>query len=140
VALVHSIGRRDGPHINHPWLTKWIFPGSYAPALSEVIPAIERQGLWITDIEILRLHYAQTLKRWREKFLANWDKAKAIYDERFCRMWDVYLVGTELFFTHQGGFIFQIQIAKEQTAVPLTRDYIYEAEHGLPLAHARAAE
>jgi cyclopropane-fatty-acyl-phospholipid synthase len=140
VALVHSIGRRDGPHINHPWLTKWIFPGSYAPALSEVIPAIERQGLWITDLEILRLHYTQTLKRWREKFLANWDKAKAIYDERFCRMWDVYLVGTELFFTHQGGFIFQIQVTKEQTAVPLTRDYIYEAEHGLPLAHARAAE
>lgn len=129
VALIHCIGRKDGPSVNHPWLTKYIFPGSYAPALSEVLPAVERSKLWVTDIEILRLHYAFTLKRWRELFLANWDKVAALYNERFCRMWDVYLVGTELFFSRQDGFIFQIQLAKDRWAVPLTRDYIYEAEH-----------
>lgn len=142
VALVHCIGRKDGPSTNHPWLTKHIFPGSYAPALSEVIPAIERQGLWITDIEILRMHYAHTLRRWREAFHARWDEAKALYDERFCRMWDVYLVGTELFFTRQGGFIFQIQLAKDQHAVPLTRGYIDAFEHAgeIPQLQAQAAE
>ncbi len=144
VALVHCIGRKNGPRFNHPWLTKYIFPGSYAPALSEVLPAIERQRLWVTDVEILRLHYAETLKRWRETFHANWDKVAKLYDERFCRMWDVYLIGTELFFSRHEGFIFQIQLAKDRHAVPLTRDYIYEWEHeaaqGLPAAHAQAAE
>jgi cyclopropane-fatty-acyl-phospholipid synthase len=140
VALVHCIGRKDGPSINHPWLTKYIFPGSYAPALSEVLPAIERNRLWVTDIEILRLHYAHTLLRWRERFRANWEQAKALYDERFCRMWDVYLVGTELFFSRQEGFIFQIQLAKDRHVVPLTRDYIYEWERGPMLATAQAAE
>jgi cyclopropane-fatty-acyl-phospholipid synthase len=142
VALVHSIGRKDGPSANHPWLTKHIFPGSYAPALSEVIPAIERQGLWITDVEILRLHYAHTLRRWRERFLANRDQVAALYDERFCRMWDVYLTATELFFSRSGGFIFQIQLAKDRHAVPLTRDYIREWEDARrpTAAQAKAAE
>lgn len=140
VALVHCIGRKDGPSVNHPWLTKYIFPGSYAPALSEVLPAIERTGLWVTDIEILRLHYARTLLRWRERFRANWKRAEALYDERFCRMWDVYLVGTELFFSRQNGFIFQIQLAKDRHAVPLTRDYMYEWRDEPMMTTAQAAE
>ena len=140
VALIHCIGRRDGPNVNHPWLTKYIFPGSYAPALSEVVPAIERQHLWLTDLEILRLHYAYTLKCWRERFRAGWDQAKALYGERFCRMWDVYLVATELFFTRQEGFVFQAQLAKDRYVVPLTRDYIHHWEHDQIMPQARAAE
>ena len=140
IALIHCIGRRDGPSVNHPWLTKYIFPGSYAPALSEVLPAIERQHLWLTDLEILRLHYAYTLKCWRERFRARWDQAKALYGERFCRMWDVYLVSTELFFSRQEGFVFQAQLAKERDVVPLTRDYIRDEEHGQMMPQARAAE
>ncbi len=131
VALIHGIGRKDGPSSNHPWLRKYIFPGSYAPALSELLPAIERSSLWMTDLEVLRLHYAYTLQRWRERFYDHWDEAKALYDERFCRMWEIYLIGTELFFSRQDGFIFQIQLAKERDTVPLTRDYMFEHERGL---------
>ena len=143
VALIHGIGRKDGPSYNHPWLRKYIFPGSYAPAVSELMPAIERSGLWMTDLEVLRMHYAYTLRRWRERFCEHWDEAKAIYDERFCRMWEVYLIGTELFFSRQDGFIFQIQLAKDRLAVPLTRDYITDHERGLDAERGevqRAAE
>lgn len=124
VALIHTIGRVDGPGVTDPFIRKYIFPGGYIPALSEVMPAIERAGLIATDIEILRLHYAKTLRAWRENFLARWDQAKALYDERFCRMWEFYLAGSEVSFRHMGMVVFQIQLARRQDAVPLTRDYI----------------
>ena len=128
VVLLHSIGRMDGPGSTNPWMQKYIFPGGYAPALSEVLPAIERAGLVVTDIEILRLHYAETLKAWREQFLARREEALALYDERFCRMWEFYLAACEGAFRHGGLMVFQIQLAKRQDAVPLTRDYIAARE------------
>jgi cyclopropane-fatty-acyl-phospholipid synthase len=124
IMLLHSIGRTDGPGSNNPWINKYIFPGSYTPALSEVLPAIERAGLVVTDIEILRLHYADTLRAWRERFLVRRGEACALYDERFCRMWEFYLAACECGFRHWGLMVFQIQLAKRQDAVPLTRDYI----------------
>ena len=135
VMLLHSIGRVAGPGATNPWMQKYIFPGGYAPALSEVLPAIERAGLVVTDIEILRLHYAETLRAWRERFLVRRDEARALYDERFCRMWEFYLAASECAFRHNGLMVFQIQIAKRQDAVPLTRDYIAVREAAL-----RAAE
>ena len=124
VAVIHSIGRKDGPNRTQPWIQKHIFPGGYIPSLSEVMPAIERSGLWVTDVEILRLHYAETLKAWRERFLARRAEAAALYDERFCRMWELYLASSEVAFRQLGHMVFQIQLAKRQTAVPLTRDYL----------------
>ena len=131
VALLHTIGRADGPGATNPWLAKYIFPGGYTPALSEIVPVIERVGLYITDIEILRLHYASTLRDWRRRFNVNRDKVREIYDERFCRMWDFYLAGCEAAFRYGGQLNFQIQLARRQDAVPLTRDYIqeWEAQH-----------
>ena len=128
VALLHAIGRSDGPGFTNPWIAKYIFPGGYCPALSEVLPGIERSGLVATDIEILRLHYAETLRHWRRRFAANRDAITSLYDERFCRMFEFYLCGAEISFRHEGGMVFQIQLAHEQTAVPLTRDYIAIAE------------
>ncbi len=128
VMLLHSIGRMDGPGATNTWIDKYIFPGGYAPALSEVLPAIERAGLIVTDVEILRLHYAETLKAWREKFIAQRDQVKALYDERFCRMWEFYLAASETAFRFGGLMVFQIQLAKRQDVVPLTRDYIGEHE------------
>jgi cyclopropane-fatty-acyl-phospholipid synthase len=130
VAVLHSIGRMDGPAATNPWLRKYIFPGGYSPALSEVLPVIERLGLWVTDIEILRLHYAETLRAWRRNFAANRAAIARLYDERFCRMWEFYLVGSELAFRRMGHMVFQIQLAKRQDAVPLTRDYISDWERG----------
>jgi len=131
VALLHTIGRADGPGATNPWLAKYIFPGGYTPALSEIVPVIERVGLYITDIEILRLHYASTLRDWRRQFNMNRDKVREIYDERFCRMWDFYLAGCEAAFRYGGQLNFQIQLSRKQDAVPLTRDYIqeWEAQH-----------
>ena len=128
VALLHSIGRMDGPGTTNPWLRKYIFPGGYTPALSEVVPKVERERLWITDIEILRLHYAETLRAWRRRFDENRGRIAALYDERFCRMWEMYLVGSELAFRRDSSLVFQMQIAKRVDAVPLTRDYMIEAE------------
>ncbi len=128
VMLLHSIGRMDGPGATNPWMAKYIFPGGYAPALSEVFPAIERAGLVVTDVEILRLHYADTLRAWRERFIARRDEAKGLYDDRFCRMWEFYLAACESAFRYSGLMVFQIQIAKRQDAVPLTRDYIGQRE------------
>ncbi len=125
VALLHSIGRRDGPGNTNPWLRKYIFPGGYSPALSEVLPQIEAQRLWVTDIEILRLHYAETLRHWRQRFNQNRDRVRALYDERFCRMWDFYLAGCEASFRVQDMMVFQIQMARRVDAVPLTRQYLY---------------
>lgn len=133
IALVHSIGRAEGPGYTNPWITKYVFPGGYCPALSEVIPAIEEAGLFITDIEILRRHYAETLRMWREAFNKNRDQIRDLYDERFCRMWEFYLVTSELAFRYQGQMVFQIQLAKSSDAVPITRDYItdFEATHAV---------
>jgi cyclopropane-fatty-acyl-phospholipid synthase len=128
VALLHSIGRQDGPASTNPWLRKYIFPGGYSPAMSEVVPVVERSGLWITDIEILRLHYAETLRAWRTRFNANRERIRALYDERFCRMWEFYLAGSEMAFRHQGHLNFQMQFAKKIDAVPLTRDYMVDWE------------
>ena len=128
VFVLHSIGRSDGPGITNPWLAKYIFPGGYIPALSEVLPAIERAGLLATDIEILRYHYADTLKAWRERFLARREEAERLYDERFCRMWELYLACSEMAFREEGMMVFQIQLAKRQGVVPMTRDYIGRTE------------
>jgi cyclopropane-fatty-acyl-phospholipid synthase len=142
VALLHSIGRMEPPGSTNPWLRKYIFPGGYTPALSEVLTAIERVGLWVTDIEILRLHYAETLRHWRQRFEANRARIADIYDERFCRMWEFYLVGCEIAFRRLNQMVFQVQIARRQEAVPLTRDYIYEfeREHRKRAPAAAAAE
>lgn len=135
VAVLHSIGRSGRPTATSAWIKKYIFPGGYTPALSEVLPAIQRQHLVVTDIEILRLHYAETLKAWRDRFLARREEVLRMYDERFCRMWEFYLAASEMAFRHQGLMIFQIQLARRQDAVPLTRDYVLAAEERL-----RAAE
>ncbi len=138
VALVHAIGRADGPGATNPWIQRYIFPGGYCPALSEVFPAVERARLHVTDVEILRLHYAETLKRWRERFMANRAKIAERQGEAFCRMWEFYLAGSEATFRHAGHMVWQIQLAKRVDAVPLTRDYIgaFEAANDLaaPLA------
>ena len=128
VALVHAIGRSHGPAVTNPWLAKYIFPGGYAPALSEVMPAVERSGLVATDIEVLRLHYAETLRHWRRRLSARHGAIAALYDERFCRMFEFYLSGAELAFRHKGHMVWQMQLARRADAVPLTRDYITEAE------------
>ena len=128
VALVHSIGRSDGPGFTNPFIAKYIFPGGYFPALSEVMPAIERAGLIVSDVEILRLHYAETLKAWRERFMARRDEAVRLKGEAFCRMWEFYLVGSEIAFRHQGLIVFQIQLVKRIDTLPITRDYMLETE------------
>jgi cyclopropane-fatty-acyl-phospholipid synthase len=128
VMLLHSIGRSTGPDVTSPWITKYIFPGGYIPAMSEVLPAIERAGLLICDIEILRLHYAKTLKAWRERFLARREEAVQLYDERFARMWEFYLAASEMSFRKQNLMNFQIQLTKRQDVVPMTRDYIVREE------------
>ena len=125
VALLHSIGRLHGPASTNSWVAKYIFPGGYAPALSEVLPAVERSGLLTTDIEIWRLHYAETLRQWRARFEANRAAIAALHDERFCRMFDFYLAGSELAFRRKGQMVFQIQLSANLTSVPLTRDYMY---------------
>ncbi len=129
VALIHAIGRSHGPAVTNPWLAKYIFPGGYSPALSEVMPAVERSGLIATDIEVLRLHYAETLRHWRRRLSARHDAVAALYDERFCRMFEFYLSGAELAFRHKGHMVWQMQLARRVDAVPLTRDYITEAEN-----------
>ena len=128
IALLHTIGRSEGPASTSRWIAKYIFPGGYSPALSEVVPHIERAGLTITDIEVLRLHYAETLRHWRRRFAANRDAITTLYDERFCRMFEFYLSGSELAFRRQDHVNFQIQLTRDKTALPQVRDYMYEAE------------
>ena len=132
VALLHTIGRLDGPGTTDPFIRRYIFPGAHTPALSEITSVIEKSGLVMTDIEILRLHYAQTLRAWRRRFRANWDRAVDLYDERFCRMWEYYLAGCEASFQHLGlGLVvYQIQLANQLDTVPLTRDYITNMDLG----------
>ncbi|MGH6913140.1 MAG: class I SAM-dependent methyltransferase, partial [Geminicoccales bacterium] len=124
VCLLHSIGRKDPPGLTAVWITKYLFPGGYTPALSETIAAVERTGMWITDVEVLRLHYAETLKEWNRRFQENRDKVEALYDARFCRMWEFYLQSCEVAFRRMSWMVFQMQIAKALETVPLTRDYI----------------
>ena len=114
IMLLHSIGRSSPPGITNPWIAKYIFPGGYIPALSEVLPAIERAGLIVTDVEVLQLHYAETLKAWRERFLAHRDEVVRLYDQRFVRMWEFYLACSEMAFREGDMVVFQIQIAKTQ--------------------------
>jgi len=125
-ALIHSIGRMSGPGLTNAFTHKYIFPGGYIPGLSEIVTAIEDQGLWITDIEILRLHYAETCRHWRTRFLAD-PEIPALYDARFRRMWEFYLAGAELGFRYGGHMIFQIQVAKRVGTLPMTRNYMLGA-------------
>jgi cyclopropane-fatty-acyl-phospholipid synthase len=135
IMLLHSIGRSEGPDSTNPWIAKYIFPGGYIPAMSEVLPSIERAGLLVCDIEILRLHYAETLKAWRERFMARREEAVQLYDERFARMWEFYLAACEMAFRKQNLMNFQIQLTKRQGVVPMRRDYI-----GREKARLRAVE
>lgn len=137
VMVLHSIGRSSGPSYTNAWIAKYIFPGGYIPALSEVVPAIERAGLLVTDIEILRLHYAETIKAWRDRFLAHRNEVARLYDARFVRMWEFYLACSETAFRRHDMMVFQIQLAKRQGVVPITRDYILQAEARLRAREAR---
>jgi cyclopropane-fatty-acyl-phospholipid synthase len=131
VMLLHSIGRSGTPYPTNPWITRYIFPGGHLPTLSEMMPAIERAGLIVTDVEILRLHYAYTLQAWRERFMAHREEIRRLYDERFCRMWECYLAMSESAFRWQDAVIFQLQLAVRNDVVPLTRGYIAEREAAL---------
>jgi cyclopropane-fatty-acyl-phospholipid synthase len=142
VMLLHSIGRKSPPGVTNPWLAKYIFPGGYTPALSEIVPKIERAGLIVSDVEVLQLHYAETLKAWRERFLAHRDEVVRLYDQRFVRMWEFYLASSEMAFREGDMVVFQIQLTKRKGVTPATRDYIvreearlraFEAEHAPPL-------
>jgi len=137
VMVLHSIGRFTPPGATNPWIAKYIFPGGYIPALSEVLKAVERVGLLVSDIEILRLHYAETLKAWRERFRAHWDEAAEIYDERFCRMWNFYLAGSEAAFRNGEMMVFQLQLVHDRTVLPLTRDYMHDDEERFRREHER---
>ena len=131
VMVLHSIGRSEGPNATSPWIAKYIFPGGYIPSLSEVLPHIEKAGLLVTDMEILRLHYAETLKQWRDRFLAHREPVERIYDRRFVRMWEFYLAASEMSFREQDLMVFQVQLTKRQDVVPMTRDYIGREERRL---------
>ena len=125
IALLHTIGRAGPPGSTNPWITKYIFPGGYVPAMSETMAAIEKVGLTVADVEVLRLHYAETLKNWHSRFMSNIDLIRKNYDERFCRMWRFYLLASELTFRYNDQVVFQFQIVKSKDAVPLTRNYLY---------------
>ncbi len=128
VCLLHSIGRMAPPGTPVTWLNKYIFPGGYTPSLSETTAAVERTGLWLTDLEVLRLHYAETLKEWHRRFQQNRDKAKSLYDDRFCRMWEFYLQICEVAFRRLNWMVFQMQLTKTVDTVPLTRKYLYQKD------------
>ena len=131
VMVLHSIGQPFPSRFNNPFIERYIFPGGYIPSLAEVLPAVERAGLLVRDIEIMPHHYARTLRLWRERFLARREEAAALYDERFVRMWEFYLAGSEMAFTHENFFIFQMQLAKSNSVVPDNRGYIGERETAL---------
>ncbi|MGA7031386.1 MAG: class I SAM-dependent methyltransferase, partial [Pseudolabrys sp.] len=127
-AFIHCIGRMSQPGTTGPFIRKYIFPGGYVPALSETFAATERCGLWCDDMEVLRLHYRYTVKHWRERFAKNRAQAAAIYDERFCRMWEFYLAAVELEFLHGSHMVFQLLLSTRRDAVPITRDFMIDAE------------
>ena len=128
VALIHTIGWTGPPHATSQWIDKYIFPGGYVPSLSEMVAAVEHEDVFITDIEVWRLHYAETLKHWHDRFMSNIDRVREIYDDRFCRMWRYYLVASELTFRYNKQVVFQVQLAHRKDAVPLTRDYMWSDE------------
>jgi cyclopropane-fatty-acyl-phospholipid synthase len=132
VALIHSIARADGPGATDPWTAKYIFPGGYSPAVSQIIPAIERSWLWITDMEVLRLHYALTLKAWYDRCAAQQAAIESLYDGRFYRMWMFYLAAAHCAFANDGHMNVQIQLTKRRDVLPLSRDYMREVERTLP--------
>jgi len=131
VMLLHTIGRTGRPYPTNPWIRRYIFPGGHLPTLSEIAPAIERSGLIVTDFEVLRLHYAFTLRAWRERFMARQEEAMRLYDERFCRMWECYLAMSEAAFRYEDAVVFQIQLTRRNDSVPLTRHYIEARESAL---------
>ena len=131
VALIHTIGRAAPPGPTNPWIARYIFPGGYVPALSEMMAAAERADLWPTDIEVWRLHYALTLRHWHDRFMANIDQARALNDDRFCRMWRFYLVASEMALRTGRQCVFQLQLARQRDAVPLTRDYLHAPREAL---------
>jgi cyclopropane-fatty-acyl-phospholipid synthase len=131
VMVMHTIGQASPPSATNPFIEKYIFPGGYIPSMSEVLPAIERSGLMLTDVEVLRYHYADTLKHWRARFTDHWDEAKALYDESFCRMWDFYLASSEAAFRFLDLNVFQFQLVKRRDAIPMTRDYMVDTEREL---------
>jgi len=125
VGLIHTIGHMGPPEPISPWVRKYIFPGAYLPSLSQIGRAVERSRLWLADFENLRLHYAKTLSMWNDRFQRNKEKVKDLYDEKFCRMWELYLISCEMAFTVQSLSVFQLQISKKIDAVPTTRRYLY---------------
>lgn len=131
VALIHSIGYADTPAPINPFISRYIFPGADLPSLSEVFPVVERSGLWVTDVEILRLHYAETLRHWRERFVARRAEVEALYDARFFRMWEFYLVLCEIGFRRRTNMVFQMQLTRRLDAVPMKRDYMVDVERQL---------
>ena len=133
IMLLHTIGNADEPAPTNPFVAKYIFPGGYVPSLSEICKEAELLGFIITDVEVLRLHYAYTLQEWRKRFLASRAEAVALYDDRFCRMWEFYLSASETAFRFEGIEVFQIQLAKRQNSVPLTRDYVALRENELKM-------
>jgi len=139
VALLHSIGRKDGPGVTGAWIRKYIFPGAYVPALSETLKTVEPTGLWVTDIEVLRLHYAETLRQWRERFMERASLIRETYDDRFCRMWEFYLATSEIGFRYDNLMVFQMQLAKRVDVVPPTRDYMFTAEQAISAKACQAA-
>jgi len=138
VALLHSCGFSDPPGSINPFIRKYIFPGADQPSMSEVFAVVERSGLVVTDVEILHLHYAETLRCWRERFVARWDEAARLYDERFCRMWECYLAMCEVGFRYLTSIVFQMQLTHRKGVVPITRDYMVQAERRLAVDDVRA--
>ena len=126
IALLHTIGSVNAPRHPQPWITRYIFPGGYTPSLSEVTIPIEKSGLILSDLEILRMHYSYTLRHWKERFIKNKDKAIKMFDERFFRMWEFYLTSCETAFRWGDQVVFQLQLTKELDTAPSTRDYIYK--------------
>ena len=125
IMVLHSIGSKSLPYNTNSWIKKYIFPGGYIPSISEVVNVIEREDLWINDLEILRLHYANTIKHWHNNFKKNKEKIANILDDRFCRMWEFYLLVSEYSFRNMGNMVFQMQITKNQESLPFTRNYMY---------------
>lgn len=140
VMLLHTIGRTGVPDFTNPWITKYIFPGGHLPTMSEMMPAIEGAGLALTDVEVLRLHYAETLRHWRQRFMARREEAKALYDERFCLMWECYLAMSEAAFRFEDVVVFQLQLTRRNHVLPITRAYIAEREARLEAAERATAD
>ena len=138
-AFIHAIGSMSPPSTTSPFIRKYIFPGGYTPAMSEVFASTERCRLWVADVEILRLHYAYTIRHWRERFAANRDKAAALFDERFCRMWEFYLAAVEMSFRHGSNMVFQLLLSNAREDVPITRDYMFDAERALNAERKQAS-